>query len=385
MDFYGRWREAKLPGTWNQKVSRLIGVIFVFGVVGCGSLGPGRVPGDNFNYNEAIAQSTREQMLLNLLRLRYLEPPLFLKVSSVLTQYTYEGDVGVAGTRGFSAAPDTITGGANLGYAERPTVTYLPISGQEFAQRMLSPVPIELFFSAAQAGWPVDLLMEIGLQRIGDVENMSFGAVPAPGDMDRANQFRKDLEKLKRFQRLIRRLMELADEEAFEVSRGKGEDSATRYFVFDVNASGEIRGRIQELKRELGLDPDRNVFRITGLYTRRQSDELTVQSRSVMAMMSFLGRGTKIPEVHQKEGLVIPMGVVTSAGVAPPPIPFRIQSQKEEPAGAYAAVRFQDHWFYIDRTDLKSKRIMLFLTVLFDLRAPEVEAAAPALTLPTGP
>ncbi len=53
---------------------RLIGVVVgVFGVVGCGSLGPGRVPGDNFNYNEAIAQSSREQMLLNLLRLRYLE------------------------------------------------------------------------------------------------------------------------------------------------------------------------------------------------------------------------------------------------------------------------------------------------------------------------
>ena len=147
----------------------LIGVVMcvVFGVVGCGSLGPGRVPGDNFNYNETIAQSAREQMLLNILRLRYLQQPVFLKVSSVLTQYTYEGDVGVVGTRGFSSAPDAIAGGVNLGYAERPTVTYLPVSGQEFAQRMMSPVPTGLFFAVAQAGWPVDLLMEIGLQRIG--------------------------------------------------------------------------------------------------------------------------------------------------------------------------------------------------------------------------
>ena len=367
--------------------SRLIGVVIcvVFGVVGCGSLGPGRVPGDNFNYNETIAQSTREQMLLNLLRLRYLEQPLFLKVSSVLTQYTYEGDVGVAGTRGFSGAPDTITGGVNLGYAERPTVTYLPISGQEFAQRMMSPVPTGLFFAIAQAGWPVDLLMEIGLQRIGDVENMSFGAVPAPGDPDRENQFRKDVEKLERFQHVIQTLMELNEDEAFEVNRGKGEDSATHYFVFDENATGETRDRIQDFKRELGLDPDRNVFRITGRYTRRTTDELTIQPRSVMAIMSFLGRGTEIPEIHQQEGRVIPVGVFASAGVTPSPFPFRVRVQKEEPASAFIAVRYQDHWFYIDHGDVRSKRIMLIIMVLFSLQAPEVEAAAPVLTLPTGP
>lgn len=365
----------------------LIGVVVgvVFGVAGCGSLGPGRVPGDNFSYNEAIAQSTREQMLLNLLRLRYLEEPLFLQVSSVLTQYTYQGDVGVAGTRGFSAAPDIITGGANLGYAERPTVTYLPVSGREFARRLMSPVPTEMLFAAAQAGWSTDLVMEIGLQRIGSVENMSFGPDPAPGDTDRAEEYRKDLEKLKRFQRLIRTLSELGNENAFEVGRGTGEDSATRYFVFDENITGETRDRIQALKRELGLDPNRNVFRITERYTRRQADELTIQPRSLMAMMLFIGRGTEIPELHLQEGWVIPMGVVTSAGVAPPPIPFRIRSQKEKPARAYAAVRYQDHWFYIDLADIKSKRIMLFLSVLFSLQAPVVEAAAPALSLPTGP
>ena len=365
----------------------LIGVVVgvALGVVGCGSLGPSRVPGDNFNYNEAVAQSTREQMLLNLLRLRYLEQPQFLKVSSVLTQYTIQGDVGVAGTRGFTSAPNTITGGANLGYAERPTVTYLPISGQEFAKRLMSAVPTELLFSVAQAGWPTDLLMEVGLQRIGNIENMSFGAVPAPGDIDRANQFRKDLEKLKRFQHLIRTLAELSEEKAFEVYRGRGEESGTLYFAFDENATSEIRDRVQELKRELGLDPNRNVFRITGRYTRRQTDEITIQPRSLMAMMSFISRGTEIPEIHKQKGRVIPIGVVTSAGVAPPPIPFRIHSQKEKPAHAHTAVRFQDHWFYIDHADVKSKRIFMLIMILFSLQAPEVEASAPTLTLPTGP
>jgi len=82
---------------------------------------------------------------------------------------------------------------------------------------------------------------------------------------------------------------------------------------------------------------------------------------------------------------VIPVGVFASAGVTPSPFPFRVRVQKEEPASAFIAVRYQDHWFYIDQGDVRSKRIMLIIMVLFSLQAPEVEAAAPVLTLPTGP
>ncbi len=37
----------------------------------CTRFGPKGVPGDRFSYNEAISKSQKEQMLLNLVRLRY--------------------------------------------------------------------------------------------------------------------------------------------------------------------------------------------------------------------------------------------------------------------------------------------------------------------------
>ncbi len=374
-------RHSRLKGSL-----RGIAVAALFVLAACSSLGPDRVPSDNFNYNEAIARSAREQMLLNLVRMRYLEHPVFLKVGSVLTQYTYDGEVSVVGRRGFQSESDIISGGLSLGYTERPTVTYLPVSGREFSQQLMASIPTELIFAVGQAGWPTDLLLEIGLQRIGDVENMSFGPVPAPGEMILADQIDKDLGKLARFQRLIRELTELSDENAFEVSQGKDDDAETRFFVFDPRASGEIRQRIQALKQVLGLDPERDVFRITERYTQRQDDEISVQPRSLMAMMSFLSRGTEIPEVHQQEGRVIPVGTANEAGIfEPPPIPFRIRSQKEPPETAFTAVRYEGHWYYIDRADVRSKRVLLMVLLVLSLRAPEVEAAAPALTLPTGP
>src|SRR6476646_7054321 len=67
---------------------------------GCHALGPRQVPLDRFDYNTAVANSSNEQMLLNLVRLRYSEVPVFLALNSVLTQYVWTGEVGVNGAGG---------------------------------------------------------------------------------------------------------------------------------------------------------------------------------------------------------------------------------------------------------------------------------------------
>ena len=58
----------------------------LFLISGCAAQGAKRVPRDRFDYNAALAQSTREQMLLNIVRSRYQKVAVFLTVSSVLTQ-----------------------------------------------------------------------------------------------------------------------------------------------------------------------------------------------------------------------------------------------------------------------------------------------------------
>ena len=99
-------------------------------IPGCASRGARRIPADRFDYNGAIAKSTREQMLLNIVRSRYLEVPVFLTVSSVLTQYEYEQGVGVGAILEFGTeTTDRGTGEANLRFSERPTITYLPCRG----------------------------------------------------------------------------------------------------------------------------------------------------------------------------------------------------------------------------------------------------------------
>jgi hypothetical protein len=223
--------------------------------------------------------------------------------------------------------------------------------------------------------------MKIGIQRIGAVENMSFGSIPSPGDIGRQEQFKRDFEKLKRFQRVIDLLMVLGDREAVEVHLVKKDDTDTRYLIFAKNSPKDLLPRIREVKALLGLKPDLNIFRITKRFTRLREDEISIQTRSVMAMMGFMSKGIEVPPEHLAEGSVIdyrfPKGEEN-------PIPFTMRSSKERPKNPFSAVRYQDHWFYIDNTDIISKRALTLILILFRLQAPTPAGAAPVLTLPAG-
>ena len=53
---------------------------------------------DRFNYNTAISDSWKEQTLLNIVKLRYADMPVFVAVTSVVSGYTLESSVDL-GTR----------------------------------------------------------------------------------------------------------------------------------------------------------------------------------------------------------------------------------------------------------------------------------------------
>ena len=357
----------------------------LFLISGCAAQGAKRVPRDRFDYNAALAQSTREQMLLNIVRSRYLEVPVFLTVSSVLTQYEYDHSVGLGTILEFGrGTTDRAIGDANLRFSERPTITYLPVEGQEFSAHLLSDIPSEIIFAAAQAGWSIDVFMRIGVQRLGAAENMSFGEIPATGYGDSKTQFEDELKKLKRFERMIELIFILSDREVIEVQQVEKDEKSERYFLIAEEVPEDLRPLLGELRQIIGLS-NRNRFRITERVTNIKDDELSIQTRSVMAMMEFMARGVEVPLAYLEEGRVIDYGLQSSEGEAAKGlIPFRMHSSKNRPEDVFAKVRYQDYWYYIDHTDITSKRALSLIIVLFRLQAPTPAGAAPILTLPTG-
>src|SRR5262245_29879134 len=97
----------------------LLGAVLV-----AGCLGPEAVRQTRLRYNHVVQATNNEELLLNLLRLRYGECVSFLPLTAVNAQF--ELDAGSQVTGGLDRADRTILGLGRLDYADRPTLTFDP-------------------------------------------------------------------------------------------------------------------------------------------------------------------------------------------------------------------------------------------------------------------
>src|SRR4051812_36416472 len=91
---------------------------------GCASIGPNTVSRDRFDYMTTLSDSWKRQTLVNLVKLRYADAPVFLDVDSVISSYTWEGEVNLGSTSALTHPESSLTVGASGRYSDQPTITY---------------------------------------------------------------------------------------------------------------------------------------------------------------------------------------------------------------------------------------------------------------------
>src|SRR5205085_5303393 len=98
---------------------------------GCAHLGPKSIAVDRFDYGSSIADSWKQQTLLNIVKLRYMDLPVFVDVASIVAGYSMQTGVNVSGTSSSDKAiqGDFVNAGAQAIYTDRPTITYVPATG----------------------------------------------------------------------------------------------------------------------------------------------------------------------------------------------------------------------------------------------------------------
>lgn len=364
------------------RLNLLIAFCLSFPLSACMTFGPDRVHNDRVHYNEAVAQSENEQMLLNIVRLRYQHIPVFIALSSVLSQYTYVGEFGIQGVSGGSMGfPSYSAGGeAGLAYAERPTLTYTPLSGDEFASQFLDPVPPKRLFSLVQSGWPPEQLLMMGLERLNNVQNLNFDVLPTKQHTKQVRDFRRVMQLITALAR--RGVLELHSEK--ENTNDDKTLAPGGYLVLEKSKDPETQQLEEEFRRLLGLDPNKTVFRVTARQTGREPDEITIRVRSLLAMMGFVSRGVEVPEIHilkQRASVIADWEDTETREFL---FPLKVYSQEEKPKEAFVAVKYHDHWYFLRHSDGQSKRAFGLLTYLFQLQAPREPTSGPILTLPAG-
>ena len=135
----------------------LLGLTVAIVLTGC--VGPVALHQAVLGYDESVGRLERELLLLNIARTHQRLPGHFSVTSSVTATFDYRANLGVFAT----ILPHLALYGvnANAGVAESPTMTILPVQGEEFSSRILTPLDEKKFQSLAFQGMPIDLVMRL--------------------------------------------------------------------------------------------------------------------------------------------------------------------------------------------------------------------------------
>ncbi|VAX31394.1 hypothetical protein MNBD_NITROSPINAE05-451, partial [hydrothermal vent metagenome] len=163
-------------GRWF--ILKVLIFIAVFLLTGCsGGLGPSTLKGNRFSYNTAIQRSNDQQLLLNLVRLKYRDTPYFLEVNSVAAQFRFSANANANATL-VEAVKGVFGLGVGASVEETPTVSYAPLQGEQFIQRFLSHIPLENIFLLTRSGWSIKRILRVCLERVGNLKNAPTASGP---------------------------------------------------------------------------------------------------------------------------------------------------------------------------------------------------------------
>ncbi len=351
---------------------RLFRILLPLLAAGCAGIGPSAVQHSRTDYNLVLQRTSDEQLLLNLVRLRYRDRPLFLEVNALTTQFRFSPSFAATFFDGGDAASTTTLKG-EVEYEERPTVTYSPLQGKDFVQRVLSPVSWQTLDLLDNVGWRSDRVLRVCVQQMNDLGNAVTASGPTP---ERAPPFRA----FHRAVTLYRILKERDLVHSFALKEGEQVIQ-----VLDFAPAARRTPEYLEFTRLLGLDPEKGRYPVLLNAGVRLPDTIDIRTRSFIGILSFLAHSVEVPEEDLAAGRVtrtldekgrpFDWGEVTRGLM-------RIRSGREEPVNAAVKVRYRGHWFYIDDSDLDSKSTFMLLGQLFALQSGEVKNAGPVLTLP---
>lgn len=405
-----------------------IAVMWMFS--GC-TIGPKVYKSSFEDFNDAIRKTSDGQMLSNLVRMRYLESPVFLQVASISTNFTLSGNIGASGT--FPSGGSN-TYGADIGgsYSENPTITFSLPESRGYYGLLMAPLSSNQILQLIDAGFDSGAVLRTGVRGINGLKNVTIEYSTYPQAPRSYGDF---LEALTLIEKLnMEGLVDFAPASGFSLWSSPigpvGKDPLSQAVmaaatVYAKTAGGDLvenaKGMFelhtfsrrmalrfapaavnspdaQRLKSLLRLDTEKNAYSMFDYeFTKIEKgrsyigqspaaldpeaiwQEIGIRGRSMMEIMQIASTAVQVPEEEISKGNVF---------VDPSPSPaledpsFVIKSSKDEPSNATIRAKYRGYWFYIEDNDLKSREGFALLNSLFAVTAGTVPGANPVLTLP---
>ncbi|MCK5711784.1 MAG: hypothetical protein KAI25_03620, partial [Hyphomicrobiaceae bacterium] len=384
----------------------------------------------------AVRQTLDEQMLSNLVRIRYFQSPIFLQVSSLNTSFSVGGNVGLSGTA-VSGGNDSLGASVGGSYEERPTISFSMPESREYYGRLLAPLSADQVTSLVLAGFDSELVFRTSVRGINGLKNLSADFARSATQPQAHARFREAFALIKK----------LRSEGIVDLELGGKETSWSSPVTVDATGAisqvvllaaasyamsndAEIVGYpdgtwqthrfekhmalrfspdsgdspdAQRLKELLALEPERNNFPIVeaemvnaeksrGIFGQSPGAldpnvvwvEIGLRGRSMMEIMQVGSQEVRVPAEDVERGAAFADPSRDRHRATGASDRLVVKSSESEPSNSSLRIKYRSHWFYIDDTDLRSRETFAMLTALFAVVGGTVPGAHPVLTLPVG-
>jgi hypothetical protein len=419
-----------------RRTGSAVACALLLGLCGGCAFGPRALEKTHGRYNEAVRAVDDEELLRNLVRMRYNERPSTLNVTSIAAQYELSGQ---AEARPFFIAPNpsnsnvifrtftAVLPDVLAGAAERPTLSMVPGDDGTAVRQFLTPISADILVFLTQGGWPVSSVLRLWVERLNGVPNASTASNPP-------REAPVDFARFGRIADLFQTVQDhewgsvVAEERVTEVSGPLSAEAVTaaaaveaaksgleyrprddgktwvlvrreRRLVMQVSAGSEVRPEVLELESLLNLVPGQRRYEIVTTIggvpdplhvPTPPTEALRLMPRSTEQVYYYLANGVEVPAEHIACGLV-PVSV-DAAGRPFDPREitrglFEVRAARgyKPPACAFVAVCYRGYWYYIDDRDQASKSAFNMVMQLSRLDFKRQQLVnGPLLTLPAG-
>jgi hypothetical protein len=384
----------------------------LFLVLLCGgcALGPRALEKTHGRYLDAVSRVEEEQLLRNIVRVRYDEAPLVLNINSVTTQYEFS--TGAEARPFFSTEATTanifrsfsrVLPFAEASTSARPTFVLDPADDGNATRQFLTPISADALTVLFRNEARLDTVLRLWVERIngrvggearraaellqalkekgavsiqpGKQEEMVGGPVPASAMTARAavEAVRAGLQ-----------YRPTSDGKSWALFR------KTNGLAIQVTPGSESLPELAELRTLLGLRPDLTRYRLRVIEAAlpepaalAAGDTIHMTARSTSRVYRFLAGAVEVPQAHLACGIVRP--TMDHEGEAEGVFAVHTATGHRPPANAFVAVPYRGLWYYIDASDTDSKATLALVLQLgrLDFKGQRI-SAGPALTLPVG-
>jgi hypothetical protein len=384
-------------------------------------MGSWAIRGTRLHYNESFSHTSSQEMLLNIVRMRYGEMPTFLDLPTI-NNVSEASVVGNGAQLGDSATQGIFDG--DFGLRDEPTLGYQPRRGDNLAASLVKHLKAELLLDIPPGNDTRTFLLMF-VDSMNGIRNSptatSLGSrVLEPNDeyrhavdlfMGLQNRGAVKLWVAKREDEIHGPVPDQTVQANDAVTAAKEgyvyhstDDEVTlnkreRLLAMSIKPEEVGVADIAELTEMLQLVPGKIAYVVKSqedveidlndedaarTLQAGTMEEVAINVRSGSQAMAFLAKGVNVPPSHVRRGEVHTYkaldgqpfdGRKLTRGL------FSVCVQKHRPLRSDLAVHYRGHWFYITEDDVQSRATLSLLKFIIDVNS-QSGSAGPLLTLP---